>query len=153
MTKELQKEKRDDFYQFIDDLKTIIAERKFNAGVELVQMKHEIGEAIIKNPLYQEGTEGAGRFIKRVAEELGNHERDVYYCVQFCKKFPQFETALQTVDPESKGLAWRNVIQLLGGGKDDCGHAETFEEVWKITSTKCRSCGDKTKPDKREKEE
>lgn len=132
--------KLEPFYKLIDDLKTIMAEYDFAVKETFVKGKHAIGERIVNDPIFERG-ENSAKIIKRVAEEIGRSERDVYSCVQFYQAYPNVETAFQEIAPNQKALSWRSVIRHLQAPKAECGHQETTEIVFKIVRTRCDHCG------------
>ena len=144
--------KREHLEELVDRLKSIIAERKFNVGMELIQMKHEIGHEIVNDPLYVQFGKGTGELVKQIAEQIDTSDRDIYYCIEFYKKFPKLETAIQTIAPEQKGLSWRAVLREIGPPKTECQHSVLKKVVWTIVRKVCRSCGFIVE-EKKEKEE
>ena len=139
MSKELVKA---DILELADEIVSIISERMFNANMEQAEMIYEVGKAVITKPYYKKGTPEARRIISGLAEVIGKSERWVYGAVGFAEKYPSFATALQSEDPDTKGLTVRRIMGIAGSQRD-CSHTETIEEVWILT--KCRKCGDTLK--------
>lgn len=135
--------KSEDIKQLADEIVTIIAERTFNSNMEKAEMLYEVGQAVTDKPYYKKGTPAARQIIRDLAYAVGKSERWVYLAVQFAEKYPDFATALQTLDPKKKGLTTRLIAQSLPPPKQACSHEQTREEVWVITRELCRSCGEK----------
>jgi len=104
--------------ELIEEIRAIIAERKFNYGMELLQMRHEIGRAILDSPLWKKNGKGQGKLIREVAAQLDWGERTLRYAVEFAQRYPKFETALQSSDPGHKLPAWREIVKGLPSGEE-----------------------------------
>ncbi len=59
------------FSHLAEEITAIIAQKKFEAGVSLLEMRHEIGAAVIGNPLYRKNAKGQGKLIQELAGEVG----------------------------------------------------------------------------------
>ncbi len=91
--------KSEEWYQnLIDDCKTIITERRFNACWEVIQCKWEIGD-FKRVKIYGK------KIVQGLAESLKVSERDVWYCIQFRKKYPDLNNL-----PEGKAISWTKIV-------------------------------------------
>jgi hypothetical protein len=116
--------------ELIEEIKSIVAERKFAAGMELIEMRHEIGKAILENPLYAKNKKGQGKLLAQIAAEVGLQDRSLRYCIEFAEKYPKLATALQTLQADKKLPAWRDIVRELPSG----------EHERKEERPKCRHC-------------
>ena len=137
--------------ELVDEVRSIISERNFNANLEKVEMLFEVGKAIIESDLYKKGTPEARQLIKDVAYGIGKSEQWVYFTVQAVEKYGSLSNALETIGGEQKTLTVRQVIQSLPAPKEECKHENPRKDVWTITKTLCRACGVKIN-EKREKQ-
>ncbi len=95
LTTILQKE---EWYQnLIDDLKAIVVERTFNSEYEKILGKWEIGERIL-----QDEDKGITKSLHRCAVDLNKGERDLWYCLEFCRKYPKFPKEVKKWGKEIK---------------------------------------------------
>ncbi len=124
-----------------DKIKTILSEKSFSASMEVVESKHLIGEEIVKSPLYDKWKKGNGDLIKELSVNTGHSESDLYYCVQFYNKYPDFPLLVETFAPENKGLSWNKIRASLSEPKD-CDHVWSEEEKV-IKYETCQKCGKK----------
>ena len=105
--------------ELIEDIRAIIAERKFAAGMELIEMRHEIGKAILENPLYAKNKKGQGKLLAQIAEQVGLQDRSLRYCIEFAEKYPKLSNALQTLQADKKLPAWRDIVRELPSGEHE----------------------------------
>ena len=95
MTKQLVKVET--WYQdLLSDLKKI-------AWTRFVELKHAIGERIIKDELKFGKPEYGSKRIEELAKDLSMNSREIYRCIQFVKKFPTLSYSLA-------GLTWKNIV-------------------------------------------
>ena len=129
----------EEYQALIGDLQAIRNEAVFSAQMAVLEIKHVVGKTILESPAYKKNHKGAGSFIEDLAEDAGMNRRDLYYCIQFAKKFPKIESALQTIDTDKKSISWRKVVAELPDPEDrrPCSHKDTFE----IVIVQCRRCG------------
>lgn len=119
------------FTHLAEEVQAIIAQKKFEAGMSLLEMRHEIGRAILESPLYEKNKRGQGKLIADLAARLQLGERTLRYAVEFAEKYPKFETALQSSDPGHKLPSWRDIVR----NELPSGKRERPEE-----RPKCRHC-------------
>lgn len=105
--------------ELIEEIRSILAERKFAAGMEMIEMRHEIGKAILSNPLYAKNKKGQGKLLAQIVAEVGLQDRSLRYCIEFAQKYPKIETALQTVQADKKLPAWRDIVRELPSGEHE----------------------------------
>ena len=74
----------------------------------LVKTKHEIGKRIIKDELKFKKAEYGSKRIENLAKDLVVSKSDLYYCIQFAKKYPDFENSNAL-----ENSSWREIIKLL----------------------------------------
>lgn len=110
--------KNQEWYQFcVDDCKSILVERMFNANEEIVWCKWEIGERICIDENFQKISGGRGNesLLKQIFHDIGIGEKDGYFCVQTFEKYPTREKLSNALDSLGKLNSWRNFIKLLSG--------------------------------------
>jgi hypothetical protein len=127
------------FNHLAEEITAIIAQRKFSAGMELLEMRHEIGRAILDNPLYEKNKKGQGELLQRVANSVGLGERSLRYCVEFAQKWPSFKKFMEEYGGNHKLPQWREVVRReLPSGKKESVEKETCIHEWV-----CQKCGAK----------
>ena len=100
-----------DWYsQLVDDLQTIIVERGWNARLEVIQAKHEVGGRIATDTAYDKfrGTPEGRAIIVQLSEDIKWSAKEIYLCVQFFEKYPQLSHACETL-PEGKAISWHKI--------------------------------------------
>jgi len=101
----------------VEEITSIIAERRFRYGVEMLRMRHEIGRAVLDSPLYRKSGKGQGVLLKRVANMTELGERSIRYCTEFATRFPIFDVFMQKWDGGTKLPVWRDVVKSLPSGE------------------------------------
>lgn len=138
------------YLQDIDDLaeeiEILLSESRFSASMLIIETNHKIGETIANHPAYQKGKHGQGTLMRQLAIKTGKSEQHLYACLQFYEKYPKVSNALETLQPDSKKLTWRQVTASFSrsGKKPSCDHPEVYEIKFKC----CRSCGSRIKENK-----
>jgi frataxin-like iron-binding protein CyaY len=102
----------EEFDELAERVKAAITETIYSASMTLIEGKHKIGEEVATDPLYKKYSKGAGQLIKDIAQKINRSEQDLYFCVQFYKKYPVLSKALETL-PEGKKISWGKIIGLL----------------------------------------
>ena len=64
-----------------EEIVQILAAKKFAAGMELLEMRHLIGSAIVASELYKKNADGQGELIVKISDAVGLGERSVHYCI------------------------------------------------------------------------
>lgn len=91
-----------DWYEsLVDDCKAIITEAVFTSRWALVEGYHALGERIRQDSEKQQIT----ALLQRVAVDIKQSERTLWYAVQFYDKYHD----LQTV-PEGKNISWHKLV-------------------------------------------
>jgi hypothetical protein len=99
-------------HTLLEDLRSILTERKFNLQYETICLKWEVGERIVSDVDFSRSTGSERSFIKLVASALGISNTDAYYCVQFYVQYPELSpstnvNALNECFPmRGKALSW-----------------------------------------------
>jgi hypothetical protein len=112
----------------VQEINDIIYQKKFNAGVELLECKFLIGEALAKSPLWERKTRQ--NLLDEVATRCELGDRSVRYCAEFYEKYGTFQKVLDQADPDHKLPAWREIVKELPSARK-----EKEEPV-----EKCRHC-------------
>lgn len=100
MIKEKELVKKEDWYNnLLEDLKKL-------AWTRLVELKHTIGKRILQEELKFGKPEYGSKRIENLAKDLKASTRDLYYCIQFAKQYPEIATMLQN-------SSWRYVVNNL----------------------------------------
>lgn len=103
-----------DWYStLVDDCKTIIVERGFNARWEVIQAKHEIGSRIATDTEYDKlrGTPEGRAIIVQLSEDIKWSAKEIYLCIQFFEKYPSLSHACESL-PEGKAISWHKIANL-----------------------------------------
>lgn len=134
--------------RLIEDVRTILSERGFNARIELIMAYHEVGARIREET--GPGNEKITYLLQRVAEAVGRSERTLWYAVAFYDKFPDLNML-----PEGKNLNWREICQRYlspsstspesgrEGGKTPSRLPSPKEYVQVVKTAKCVAHGDR----------
>jgi len=102
-----------------DWYKELVIDLKRLAFEGIVKTKYAIGKRILVDELKFNKPEYGSKRIKNLAKDLDVSIRDLYYCIQFAKKYPEFCTAVQN-------LSWRYIrTKLLPAPKE-----ESIKDNW-----------------------
>ena len=124
------------YQNLVDDCKTIIVERKFNASWEVIQCKWEVGDRILQDHGEFERAKIYGdKIVQHVAQSLSCSPRDIWYCLQFRKKYPDLNTL-----PEGKAISWRRIVNEYLPEKDKVDEQECKHLNIEVI-VRCRDCG------------
>ena len=91
--------KKNWYQQLVSDLKQLAFEG-------IVKTKWFIGRRIIEDELKFGKPEYGSKRIENLAKDLGGSIADLYFCIQFAKKYPEFSNAV-------RNLSWREIIKSL----------------------------------------
>ena len=122
MEKEIQKfdynqlRSQDWIESIIEDCHAIVVERRFNASMEVIEGKWEIGKRIVKDSNYQKYLKGSGKLISELAQDIGLSQSDLYDCIKIYEMFDKFSNVLETFD---KTVTWFKVRQKYLGKRDE----------------------------------
>lgn len=72
----------------------------------IVKTKHAIGKRIIEDELKFEKPKYGEKTIKNLAKDLETDYQDLYRCIQFVKKYPEYSVI-------DRKLSWRNITRNL----------------------------------------
>lgn len=126
------------FNHLAEEVQAIIAQRRFNYGMELLEMRHEIGRAILDSPLYAKNKKGQGKLIAELAEQLNLGERTLRYAVEFAEKWPKFDKFMEEYNDGHKLPGWKNVLKELPSGKEAHEHQFMVSDEYKVEV--CNGC-------------
>src|SRR3989344_1291210 len=93
-----------EYASLIEECQAIVAETRFDVAIKDIEWRHQLGEAICKNPLYAKY--GRSGLVQRIARDIGLGKTIVYETIDFYEKFPQLRKFLDSHKPEQKGLRW-----------------------------------------------
>lgn len=126
------------YESMVEDCQTILIECGYRYRMELIEMKHAIGERICNDPYFKkiQGQKAQKSIIQKLAQDIGISKTDAYYCVQFFEKYPNL-SGLTEKSKEQKKLSWNTIVRkYLPTKKEekevDCEH----EVIIKI----CQDC-------------
>ena len=102
---EKQLTKSSEWYKsLLEELSAIITEKKFVCAWTLLEMYHEVGQRILEDAKKTQMT----KLVKEISDDLHLCERNVWYAVDFVKKYPDLNKL-----PEGKSMTWSKVKKLL----------------------------------------
>ena len=109
---------QDWFHGMVEDCEAIIVERRFNASLELIQSKWEIGNRILEEWENIERFHYGDKIVETLSKILGMSVSHLYKCLEFARKYKKWEEAEKAL-PEGKATSWYKVSQqLLYGAKE-----------------------------------
>jgi hypothetical protein len=95
----------------VEDCRSILTERIFNARMERILCYGEIGERIVNDPFYEKYSKGNGKFLGDLAKDIGISASELARSIQFYKKFeivsPDSENWIQF--KEGKNISWAKI--------------------------------------------
>ena len=115
-----------EWYQhLIEDCKSIITERRFNASWELIQCKWEIGDRILKeNDNFERAKIYGKKIATRVSQSLGCSKKEIERCIYFRQKYTDLNEL-----PEGKAITWHKTVRLKFMGRRLCN---TLQYLWGV---------------------
>lgn len=72
----------------------------------IIKTKHAIGKRILEEEKKLGKPEYGSKKIENLADDLDVSRADLYFCIQFAKKYPELSNALEN-------LSWRGIVKLL----------------------------------------
>ena len=97
------------YAELIEDCKTIIVERIFNAANEYITCWHEVGARILaENDNFERQKIYGQKIAQSIAESLGKSERTINYAIRFAKDYPDLQKFLNS---NGKDLNWFKITQ------------------------------------------
>jgi len=136
----IQKSDIEQYNQLIDDCISVISEISFSQALAEIEKRHEIGKLISSSPLYEKYAKGSGKFLERVAKDLGKGTTWVYESVKFYEKYPNLYNFITTFNPDKKVIRWADVRKILPTPQK-CSHQNTEIETIEISRVRCVDCG------------
>jgi len=136
----IQKSDIEQYNQLIDDCISVISEISFSQALAEIEKRHEIGKLIFNSHLYEKYAKGSGKFLERVAKDLGKGTTWVYESVKFFEKHPDLYNFINTFNPDKKVIRWADIRKTLPAPKE-CSHQNTETETIEITRIRCIDCG------------
>ena len=124
--------KNQDWYQYlIEECKAIITETRFNANVELIRGKWEMGRRIYQEHDRMERSSVYGKeIVQSIANDLGVSGTTIWQSIQFYKEYAydSFDELMDS-EPFGKSITWSEITkQHLGSSSvDDDEDGEAIE--------------------------
>ena len=117
-----------EYQALVEDCKSILVERIFNAREERIRAYHEVGERVIA----AKDIVSTDVDKERLAQDLEISVRSLYRAIQFAEQYPDVEKLFKS---QGKALSWGKIAnQLLTSGEIiECEHKSGFVKV-------CRTC-------------
>jgi len=106
--KEFLKDLRNEewYYTMIDESKAIIVERRYNAAIEMIQGKWELGKRILDERGNFERFGYGKKVVETVAKDLNVSRTELFYCLQFVEKYPELSVVLDSL---GKNMSWTKI--------------------------------------------
>jgi hypothetical protein len=105
------------FDNLAEEVISIVSEKRFDAGMSLLEMRHEIGSAILRHPLFKKNARGQGQLLTELAARVGLGETSLRYTLEFATKYKSFDDVVAKADPDHKLPSWRDIVHELPSGK------------------------------------
>ena len=131
--------KKDDFvqedwyHQLKEECEAIITERDFNARMEIVEGKWELGQKITQTHENMDRKKIYGKkIIENLSNDIGVSSSNLFSTVQFYKQFPEetFELATEKF-PWGKETSWYKITQKYLGSKKEKEEQKKEEDEYK----------------------
>lgn len=124
----------------VEDCKAIITEKFYAYNMELIELKHLIGERICTDKNFKKLAGSRNATLKKIFEDIGIGKSDGYACVAFYEKYPKLSTIVES-SKEQKRLSWNliktNYLPVKKESKKECLHEDTY------SIELCRDCGNR----------
>lgn len=128
---------QDWFKALIEEGIALLSEKKFQIQMELIEMKWELGDLILKEEENFKRFGYGERIVEILAPILGMSESHLWKVIQFRKKFKSFDEVMG-LDPDRKTLSWfRIYTEFLPKHKDE----KIKDSNCKHLKVKCVKCG------------
>ena len=115
------------YQSLVDDCSAIVTEAVHNSRWELIIGHHALGRRIVTDPDYQRNSNGNGKVLQALAEDIGQSERTIYYSIKCFEKYPDPQKI-----PGGKNISWTKVTKLLTDGEEKRYEARSF--IQRMTS-------------------
>jgi len=97
------------YKHLLSELKDIVVERVYNARIEQIQMKWEIGDTIVEELKdYHPNT----NLIKRLSADIRVSESELYRCIKFREKFVTWDSVIARL-PGGKNISWNKIRETI----------------------------------------
>lgn len=109
---------QDWFHGMVEDCEAIIVERRFNASLELIQSKWEIGNRILEEWDNIKRFNYGDKIVETLSKILGMSVSHLYKCIEYARMYKTWNDAEKAL-PDGKATTWYKVSQqLLSGAKE-----------------------------------
>ena len=125
---------QDWFKSLVDDCGSLLTEAYEHSNWIIIIAHHTVGKRIIAEAEKLEIT----ALIREMSYAMNRSERDLFYSVQFARRFPVAENLASEL-PDGKNARWSTAIKSLGDGKKKELEGDHRHE-W-LTTTTCKICG------------
>lgn len=149
MIKNMKIVKQEDYLNLLQECVALLSERKFDLSIRDLEWRHELGNLIENSEIYK-NSENKTELIKKLASDLGVSSPLLYQCLEFYRKFNDFDAFIQRYNNNKKSIKWSEVRLMLVENPTKCEHSETYTETVVIYRVKCSKC-DKTLKEEKSK--
>jgi len=129
----------DEYEGLITDCCAIIVENIKISKMHKILAYGQLGERIVKDPLYKKYGKGSSAFLEAIADDVKISRSEIYRAIQFYEKFKIVSPDSENWSKfeEGENISWGRIKlrYLTALVHEDCKH--TFE---KIDCWKCRKC-------------
>jgi hypothetical protein len=91
----------------LEDLLDLVKETVVNVRYETIKCKWEVGDRIVRE-FESAGIKEYVKIVRRLSKDLKVSECELYRCIEFKIKFPDFEHMWQQL-PEGKNISWNKI--------------------------------------------
>jgi hypothetical protein len=95
------------YNSLLEDLMDLVKETVVNLRYETIKCKWEIGDRIVKEFTAGKVAEYV-KIVKRLSKDLKVSESELYRCIEFKSKFPDFKEMWDRL-PEGKNISWNKI--------------------------------------------
>lgn len=137
MGNEIEFQNEEWFGSLLDDCQSTLTEGIHYSRWTLIQTYHLLGKRILedKKNFEKHNVKKDKSIVEIIAGNLNQSTRNIYYAMQFARKYPKMENVLSEL-PEGKTISWKKIItDILPEGKEE--HECEFVP---ITMYECKHC-------------
>lgn len=110
----------DEYKLLVEDSQSILTEGIFRSRQELIDTYKQLGERIYTDNLYKKwGQNTQRKFMRELAQDIGNSARVVYYAIQFYGKLIEDKEFCTAVQKLGKNASWSKIRALLPEPKEE----------------------------------
>jgi hypothetical protein len=122
---------QEDWYtSIVEDCKAIITEKIYLHRMELIELKHLIGERICSDSTFKKLSGSRSATLKKLFEDIGIGRADGYACVAFYEKYPKLSAGVDSFK-EQKNISWdkikRTYLPVKHGKEEVCLHSNIIK--------------------------